>query len=158
MDPAALAATAVAMLLPYLHQLAGRVTERTADALSDSGLPKVQQLYQTLKERLRPGSYAGNVLEGAEVRPDSEGRQQALGAALAEELQHDPDFAAEVERLVTQAQESGGATVSVTDSGAVAGRDLIQRGRNVAGRDLTIGTPGAQHSTPGREETAADTD
>ncbi|RRR77627.1 hypothetical protein [Streptomyces sp. RP5T] len=158
MDPAALAATAVAVLLPYLHQLAGRVTERTADALSDSGLPKVQQLYQALKERLRPGSYAGNVLEGAEERPDSEGRQQALGAALAEELERDPDFAADVERLIAQAQEPGGATFSVTDSGAVAGRDVVQRGRNVAGRDLTIGTSGAQTGTSGREESAADTD
>ncbi|MCT9078534.1 hypothetical protein [Streptomyces fulvoviolaceus] len=121
------------------------MTERTADALSDSAFPKVQRLYQAVKNKLAPGSYSGNVLEGAEDRPDSESRRQALSAALAEELEDDPAFAAEVERLVAEA-EGAGARVTAVDSGATAGRDFIQYGRYVAGRDMAIGTPPERQS------------
>jgi hypothetical protein len=110
-----------------------------AAAVADAAVPAVKRLYQALKDRLRPGTYAGSQLEGVEQRPDSESRQQALRSALAEELEADPAFAAEVERLVGEAQAAGGVQLTVSDAGVVAGRDVHQRGQYVAGRDLSIG-------------------
>ncbi|HET9610553.1 MAG TPA: hypothetical protein VFP06_13165 [Acidimicrobiales bacterium] len=139
-DPVTLAAAAVAILAPFLR----RVTEQTADnvseAISDAAVPAAKRLYQAVRARLRPGSYAANQLDGVEERPDSESRQQALQAALAEELEADPSFAAELEALVTEAQAAG-VQITARDTGAVAGRDVHQRGRYVAGRDLNIGDP-----------------
>lgn len=145
-EPAGLAATAVALLTPYLQRLAGRVVEHAADAIADEALPAVQRLYDTLRVRLRPGTYAANQLQGVEESPDSDGRQQALRAALVEELEDDPAFAAEIERLVNDTQEAGGVQIRVTDTGIVAGRDVNQRGRYVAGRDMTVGGTHAEQS------------
>lgn len=137
-EPVSLAAAAVSLLAPFLQRLGGRVAEDASDALADAALPVVKRLYQTVKARLLPGSYAGNQLEGVEKRPDSEGRQQALRTALAEELAADPELAAQVERLVSEAQAAG-VQVIASDAGVVAGRDVHQRGQYVAGRDLHIG-------------------
>jgi hypothetical protein len=141
-EPFSLATAAVALLTPLLQRAGGRVAEQAADALTDAALPAVKRLYQAVKERLRPGTYAGSQLEGVEQRPDSESRQQALRSALAEELEADPAFAAEVERLVGEAHAAGGVQLTVSDAGVVAGRDVHQRGQYVAGRDLNIGDAG----------------
>jgi hypothetical protein len=141
-EPFSLAAAAVALLTPLLQRAVGRFAEQGADALADAAVPTVKRLYQALKDRLRPGTYAGSQLEGVEQRPDSESRQQALRSALAEELEADPTFAAEVNRLVGEAQAAGGVQLTVSDVGVVAGRDVHQRGQYVAGRDLNIGNAG----------------
>ncbi len=137
-EPISLAAATVSLLVPLLQRLGGRVADRASDALADAAVPAVKRLYQTLKERLRPGSYAGNQLQGVEERPDSEGRQQALRTALAEELAADQELAAQVERLVDEARAAG-AHINARDAGVVAGRDVHQHGQYVAGRDLQIG-------------------
>jgi len=137
-EPVSLAAAAVSLLAPFLQRLGGQVAEQASDALADAAVPVVKRLYQTVKAKLLPGSYAGNQLEGVEERPDSEGRQQALRTALAEELAADPEFSVQVARLVSEAQAAG-VQVVANDAGAVAGRDVHQHGQYVAGRDLLIG-------------------
>ena len=72
---------------------------------AESALPAVKRVYEAVKARLRPGSYAGNQLQGVEEKPESQGRQQALQGALAEVLEEDQGFAAELERLVRSFQE-----------------------------------------------------
>lgn len=138
-EPVSLATAVVSLLAPFLRQLGGQVAEKASAELTDAALPAIKRLYHTLKERLRPGSYARSQLQGVEERPDSEGRQQALRSALAEELESDPAFAAEVERLVSEAQAASGVQITANDTGVVAGRDVHQRGQYVAGRDLHIG-------------------
>ena len=140
-EPVSIATAAVALLAPYLGRLVDRVAQQTTDAIADSALPAVKRLYAAMKAKLRPGTYAGSQLQGLEERPESEGRQQALRTALVEEMSGDPSFAAELERLVQEAWEAGGVQISGTDTGAIAGRDVIQRGQYVAGRDMEIGGP-----------------
>jgi murein L,D-transpeptidase YcbB/YkuD len=149
-EPVSLAASAVALLVPYLERVAGRVAEQATDALADAAIPALKRLYEAVKARLRPGTYAGNQLQGVEERPDSEGRQQALRSALAEEVESDPAFAAELDRLVSQAQTATGVRVTATDVGVIAGRDAHLRGGYVAGRDMDLsgGIPPKQPSPP----------
>src|SRR5829696_3243867 len=108
MDPITLASAAVSLLAPYLGQLAGKVIDKAGDQLAESALPAVKRVYEAVKARLQPGSYAGNQLQGVEERPESQGRQQALQGALAEVLEEDAGFATELERLVTQARQAAG--------------------------------------------------
>jgi hypothetical protein len=143
MDPVTLAATAVGLLAPFLQRLGEKTAEKTSEevsqTLSEGAVPAVKRLLKALKERLRPGTYAGNQLEGVEEKPASDTRQQALRDALAEELQADPAFAAEVQGLVDEAEAAGGVRVTATDAGVVAGGDVHQSGTYVAGRDMTLG-------------------
>lgn len=139
MDPVTLAAAAVALLGPFLRQVGEQTADSVSHAVSDAAVPAIKRLYRALRARLRPGTYAGGQLDGVEERPDSESRQQALQAALAEELEADPAFAREVEALVAEAQAAGGVEITAEGSGAVAGRDVHQHGRYVAGRDMHVG-------------------
>ena len=151
-EPVSLAASAVALLVPYLQQAAGRVAEQATDAAVDVALPALKRLYEVVKAKLRPGTYGGNQLRGMEERPDSEGRQQALRTALVEELESDPSFAAELVHVVREAQEATGVRVSAVDAGVVAGRDARLRGRFVAGRDMNLGAiPSGQPGGPSDE-------
>lgn len=138
-EPFSIAAAAVALLAPYLERLAKQVAEQATDAVGEAAVPAVKRLYQAVRARLRPGTYAGNQLQGLEERPESEGRQQALRTALVEELESDPAFAAELERLVSDAKAAVGTQITATDTGVVAGRDSSIRGQYVAARDMTIG-------------------
>ena len=61
--------------------------------MSDAALPAIGHLYQTVKRRLAPGSYAANQLAGLEEHPDRKGRQQAFASALAEMFQENAAFA-----------------------------------------------------------------
>lgn len=140
MDPVSLAAAAVGLLAPFLQRIGEKTAEEVSQTLSEEAVPALKRLFNGLKNRLRPGSYAGNQLEGVEERPDSAPRQEALRDALVEEFEADPAFAAEVESLVKEAEAAGGVRViTATDAGVVAGGDVHQQGRYVAGRDMTIG-------------------
>jgi hypothetical protein len=141
LEPVSLAAAVVSMLVPLLQRLRGHDEEGGPDVLGIAG-PIVERLYEAVKARLAAESYAGHQLDGVEERPDSEARRQALIAALAEELEADPDFAADLDGLVGEARAAGAVQVVSHDSGATAGRDVQQHGTYVAGRDLTIGDTG----------------
>ncbi|MDQ4069098.1 MAG: hypothetical protein M3203_06465 [Actinomycetota bacterium] len=141
MDPVSLAAAAVGLLAPFLQRIGEKTAEEVSETLSEETVPALKRLFNALKDRLRPGSYAGNQLEGVEERPDSGPRQQALRDALVEQFEADPAFAAEVESLVKEAQATAGVQViTATDAGAIAGRDVRQQGHYVSGRDITIRT------------------
>jgi hypothetical protein len=140
MDPITLAGAAVSLLAPYLSQLAGKVIDRAGDQLAEAALPAVKRVYEEVKARLQPTSYAGNQLQGVEEKPDSPGRQQALQGALVEVLEEDKRFAAKLERLVTEAQEVAGwhAEVGTVEGTAAFGGNVNQRAEYLAGRDMTI--------------------
>jgi hypothetical protein len=144
MDPITLAGAAVSLLAPYLSQSAGKVIDKAGDQLAEGALPAVKRVYDAVKARLRPGSYAGNQLQGVEEKPDSQGRQQALQSALAEVLEEDQGFAAQLEQLVTQARQAAGwhAQVGTVEGTAAFGGDVHQRAEYLAGRDMTVNPAG----------------
>jgi hypothetical protein len=142
MDPITLAGAAVGLLVPYLQKLAGKVADQATEQLSEAALPAVKRVYQAVKARLHPGSYAGNQLAGVEEKPDSPTRQQALQGALAEVLVEDEGFAAELERLVAVARKAAGwqAQVGKVEGTAAFGGDVHQQAEYLAGRDMTVNT------------------
>jgi hypothetical protein len=140
MDPVSLATSAAALLAPYLLD---RGLGKVADDLTDAARAKVKELYQWLRGAL-DGRQAGRALERLERDPGNDGYRVAFQVELADlvesESARDPAFAATLERLVADAQRAAGASFGqVRDAGAVAGRDVHQQGRNVAGRDLYVG-------------------
>ena len=94
-----------------------------------------------MKRRLVPGTYAGSQLAGVEEHPERTGRQQALASALAEALEEDAGFVAELAELVTEAQAAVRVQVrfGLVEGPVAIGGDVHQHGHNVAGHDLTIG-------------------
>jgi hypothetical protein len=136
MEPVSLAAAAVGLLAPYLQQTAGVLADRAGQAIADAALPKVKALYERIRGKLRPGSYQEALLEGVREAPEDPGRQEILKAELAKIISQDPQFAAELERLVTEARAAGGVRITATDAGVVAAGDVQQwAGGDVVGRD-----------------------
>jgi hypothetical protein len=149
MDPVSLAATAVALLGPYLAQAAGGFATRSGEAIAEGAVPKVKALYERLRAKLVSGSYPRALLEGVEAEPDNPDRQEILKAELAKLLAQDERFASELERLVKEAEQAGGVRITATDVGVVAGRDASLRGRYVAGRDMRVGYPSHEDQDEG---------
>jgi hypothetical protein len=139
MDPAMLAGAAVSLLIPYIERLGGKIAETATEEIADAALPKIKQLYQVIKEKFTPGTYGGNQLQAIEEKPESQGRQQGLETAILEQLGEDPQFADDLQRLVSQVQAIGETSIQARNAGVVAGRDVKQHGHYVAGRDMNIG-------------------
>jgi hypothetical protein len=136
MDPVALAAAAVALLAPYLQQAGGVLADRAGQAIADAALPKVKALYERIRAKLRSHSYQGALLDGVQEAPEDPGRQEILTAELAKIIGQDPQFAAELERLVSEAQAAGGVRITASDAGVVAAGNVYQQaGGDVVGRD-----------------------
>jgi hypothetical protein len=146
MDPLSLAAAAVGLLVPYFRQAAGKIAERAGERLADSTLAGLRSLYERVRAGLVPGSYRGGLLEGVQAEPDDPGLQEVLKLELAKLIAADPQFAEELERLVAHAEQAGAVRITASDSGMVAGRDVQQHGRYVAGRDMAIGSPPSEQS------------
>jgi hypothetical protein len=139
-DPLSLAAAAIALLVPYFQQAAGAAAERTGEVLAESALPKVKALYEKLRTRLPRGGYRGALLDGVREEPDDTGRQEILTTELAKVLSEDHEFAAELAKLVDDAQAAAGTRIKASDAGVVAGRDVRQlAGGDVVGRDKVGG-------------------
>jgi hypothetical protein len=140
-DPLSLAAVAVGLLVPLFKQTADKLAERAGEAIADAALPKLKALYDRVRAKLAPGSYQAALLDGVEAEPDDPARQEVLKAELAKLLREDRQFAADLERLVGEAEAAGGARITATDTGVVAGRDAHLHGQYVSGRDMTVGSP-----------------
>jgi hypothetical protein len=148
MDPVTLATTIVGLLAPYLRQIGEKLADTLTDRAADAAQGVVQRLYQTLKARLRPGSYEAGQLEGVAAKPDSPARQQALAGSLAEYLAEHPDLAAELAGLVAEAQQAG-AQVQAIQSGITAGGNVtIRAGGDITGRDRIGSNQTAKDRTP----------
>jgi len=130
MDPMTLAAAVISVLRPLFGKFTDAAAERAGENAADSG----GTLYRAVRKRLRREPYSAAILTGAEEKPQSQARADALTSTLAEIIHDEPDFATEIADLLPQANQ----TMHVEESGAIAGRDVNQTGTYVAGRDMTI--------------------
>jgi hypothetical protein len=150
MDPVSLSSAAVALLVPYLQRLGGKMTDKASEQLAEAALPALGRLYQAMKRRLVPGTYAGGQLAGVEEHPERKGRQQALVSTLAEMLEDDVGFVTELAELVTEAQAAVGVQTKFgrVEGPVAIGGDVHQHGHYVAGHDLTVATEEHRGRTP----------
>jgi hypothetical protein len=135
MDPVTLAAAAMAIIRPFLGKFTDAATSKAADAAADAVGSGAQELYQAVRRRMTGDNYHLAVLQGAEDQPGSEDRIETLSRTLAAIIKADPGFAAEIANLAGHSAQE----ITVTDSGAVAGRDVNITATNAAARDLIIG-------------------
>ena len=138
MDPVMLAAAAMAVIRPLLGKFADSATSKAAEAATNAVGSGATALYQAVRKRMARDGYNEAILQGAEDQPDSEDRVETLTRTLAAILKTDPDFATAIADLVGQT----GQNITVTDSGAMAGRDVNITAAYAAGRDLAIGDTG----------------
>lgn len=105
-DPATLATTAVACLVPFLTEAGKAVAKRVGDAATD----KTVQLYNFLKTKLTsPG--ASEALTKLEKTPDQQKRQDLFRLTLEETLVDDAKFRDELAALLQAlAPQAGGVT------------------------------------------------
>jgi hypothetical protein len=137
----------------YLVRKARRVGRRADDAIDealDAGTDRVVELV----ERWVEGDPAVELLESqAEAGAESERTLRRATDAVAERLEANPQFARELDALVTElARTPGGISVSAASGGvAVAGTLNItaDRGGTAAG---VIGSQNASPSQPGRDQ------
>jgi hypothetical protein len=142
-DPAAAAAATVALLVPYLGQLGGHLAGRVATELTEAVMVRLDHLYDRIKARFSGDRAAGRALQRLEERPQDQLRQASLQDVLAEAVEADPRFAAELAEMVGKIQAMAPTLamtqVSISESGATAfGGDVRMSGETVAGRDITI--------------------
>lgn len=141
MDPTALAAGAVALLVPFLERAGGQLADQVGAGLGQAVVDKLGHLYERVRSKVVGDRFAEPALERLAERPESELRQAAFAEVLGEVLGQDPSFAAELETLVEEARTAGGPAVTqITDAGAVAIQGNVRlQGTYVAGRDMSIG-------------------
>jgi len=122
-----LAAAAVALLAPYLAE-AGKSIAGKAGEAAEAG---IKAIHARVRRRLHddPDDFGKKALARFEEEPADEGRQRTLTAVVAEKLQADEAFAAELRGLVEET--TGGRPVEsflVQVYGGAVGK-IVQIGR-----------------------------
>ncbi len=102
MEPSAIASAIVSILLPYL----GKVGASAGEKLSEKAPEVIEKLYTTLMTRFQKNSFAEETLARAEEKPDSPARQASLQEVLLEEIEKDPQFASDLQKMLKNAVES----------------------------------------------------
>jgi hypothetical protein len=140
MDPVAIATAAVSLIAGFLGRVGDQAADQAADELGQAAVGKLRRLYEVVKRRVAPDSFAQGALERLEQQPENGRRQGALEDAIAEMAEADQAFRDELSRLLEEVQAAAGDRIQISESGAVAIHgDVRMRGTYVAGRDMTIG-------------------
>jgi hypothetical protein len=141
MDPMALAGSAVALLVPYLERVAGRVVGQVGQDLDQAVMGVVERIYAAIKSRVGVDGFAEGALERLEQQPVDQRRQATVQDVVAELIDDDSAFRTLLTELVEEAKAAGGTSIAqIAESGAAAvGGNVTMTGTHVAGRDMTIG-------------------
>ena len=133
------ASVVVGLLARYAHHLAGQAQTAVDDAVQE----RLAKLWESVRARFQRDPHAAHALDRVAEEPGNELRQAALQDYLAQEMQADRDFCAELARLA-QPVTTTTVTVGVQDSGAVAAGGTVNiTGQIAAGRDVF--TSAAKH-------------
>lgn len=102
MDPiTSLAASAVAILAPYLAEAGKELAKETGKA----ALGKIGVLYETLRARFKKKSSAKQALSDLEAEPNNEDVQGALRRQLTKEMNADATLAETLRKLLDEIEQ-----------------------------------------------------
>lgn len=106
MDPVTIAASAVAILTPYLAKAGEEVSKKAVGAAWE----KVSEIYQAVKGRLsqEKDDYPKETLKRFEKEPEK--RKLAMQEILADVLAKDPAFAGKLLKMLKDADKAGAGT------------------------------------------------
>jgi hypothetical protein len=136
MDPASLASTITALLVPYLVKVGESLADDAALKLPE----QVSKLFSAIHNRFKGRAAAEEAMQDMVARPDDTDNREAFSLQLRKSLKEDEDFASELASLVQVAQRSvhasasGGSTVDTGDVTA-GDRGIAVRG-DVSGNIL----------------------
>jgi hypothetical protein len=140
--PEPITLTAAGLLAMYVTGFVQRAGEKAFEELSEGADSGLRRLYDRVKQRVSGDKYGEAALERVEAQPDDERRQAVLAEVLDEAMAADPGFARELGELVQECKSSLGDRVEIQESGFVAFGPVTQKGKYVAGRDITLGGGG----------------
>jgi len=123
MDPATLAASALAVLSPYLAKAAGKLAEGLGEAAIEQG----GKLFDKLKARFAGSPAEARQLQDLQAAPQDPLNQMALQKLLRDTLAQDPGFASELAALL--AQNAGAAARTQFDVHAGQIDQVLQIGQ-----------------------------
>ena len=128
-----LAATAVAILVPYLADGAKSFATKAGGLLAE----KSADLYQTIRKKFAADPDAEQTLTQVEAKPESKGRQAALQELLSEKMTDDGDFSELIQALVSEVKAADSNKVlniwgdrNVSIQGDASGNTIITGDRN----------------------------
>ncbi|OQY43102.1 MAG: hypothetical protein B6242_15410 [Anaerolineaceae bacterium 4572_78] len=121
-----IAATTLAMLVPYLTKMGEVVAQKGGENLIEG----VGRLYANIKKKFSGDDYAEQTLKRIENNPKAKSRQLALEAVLIEKLERDKDFAKELSQLLQEENErSEGDIIKQQLSISGNAQDVLQIGK-----------------------------
>src|SRR4030081_165297 len=121
MDPLTLATTVAGFLSPYLVKAGEKAFETV-------GEKSVGSLCLPITAKFTGKPVAEEAVKDLVVRPDDQLTQSAFANQLRKVLEAEPAFAAELERLLSNAQSEGDDNIVNTGSGAVATKGGVSTG------------------------------
>jgi len=104
MDPVIIAARVTSLLLPYLEKMAGKTAEKIGDQLPAT----VGTVWKAITGRFK-GESATEALTDFASQATDEDNQTAFRKQLKKVVENDPNFLAEIEHLLTIAQQGSSA-------------------------------------------------
>lgn len=122
MDPATLATSITALLVPYLAKAGASLADQAVKHLPEA----VAGLWKAVSEHFKGKPGAEAAANDLTAKPDDTDNQELFELQLRKLLKDDPDFAAEISGLFEKAQASGGITLQ--GSGAVAAGGSVATG------------------------------
>ena len=152
MDPITLVPLALSFIMPYAKKLAGKLAEKSLEALPDV----VGKIWDTVKGKMEERPDTSTLPADLVATPDKPSVQGAFEYQLTKLLENDAAFAQQLEKLVNQAQaqvtttysahvEGGGASAQGTGAKAVgAGGIMIEGG--ISGSNNIVGNGNTDHT------------
>jgi hypothetical protein len=115
MDPTALAAAAVAFLAPYLIKAGESLAEKMGETLPENAA----KLWKAIADKFKEEAAAEVAARDVAADPADEDNLAAFRKELKKALRNDAGFAAEIERLLKQAQGLAMTMIAASEGGAV---------------------------------------
>lgn len=114
MDPAFLAASIVAWLAPYLAKAGETITQKVGE-----------KLYTAIKTRVETKPVVKEALADLEKTPTDADARTIVELQLKKLLTEDKEFAAQIEKMVQEAEaERATPSNTASEGGVAAGRDI----------------------------------
>jgi hypothetical protein len=123
MDPAALAAAATALLVPFLSKVGQGIADQAEKKLPEH----VEQIWEAVLAKFKGKPAAEASAGDLKAKADEEDNQAAFAIQLKKALKDDPAFADELTRLLQAAQNATGTTTGI--SGTATGQGSAAAGQ-----------------------------
>ena len=130
MDPATLAASALAILSPYLIKAGGAAAQKIGEALPENA----KKLWEALSAQFRAKPGGAEAVKNMSADPTNQNALEALRSGLKEALETDPEFMDQMKRLFENARKESINLSAVASNNSNA----VNIGGNVEG-NIVIG-------------------